>query len=87
MNRLVQIGIGAFAVGALALGFGTPAEAKCMKYAASAVGVTQEMAKELAKVNLDIVIGVEGAKAKGKSKYACMGPLLSECKASQVACK
>ena len=86
MKRLLQIGTGMLALAAFTLVAGTQAEAKCSRYSASAVGITQEMAKGLAKVNLDFVIGAAGAKAKTKTKYACSGPLLAECKASQRAC-
>lgn len=81
MKRLAQIGACALALGAFALVSGTAAEAKCKKY--SAEGIT----KELAKAGLEIVVGFEGAKAKGRTHYACKGPMKLECKATVFACK
>jgi hypothetical protein len=89
MKRLVQFGVCALAVAAFALVSGTQAEAKgkCSKKSASAIGITQELAKGFAKVALDTEIGFAGAKGKGPTKYKCQGDLFAECKASQLACK
>jgi hypothetical protein len=87
MKTLVQIAVGALALGAFVMVSGTQAEAKCKKYSASAIGIPDEVAKGFAKVALDVEISAKGAKAKGKTSYKCSSPLLAECKATQVACK
>jgi hypothetical protein len=86
--KLVQVGIGAFAVAALALAWGTQAQAgMCKRYSATAVGIPSDVAKGLAKVALDVEITAAGATAKGKTHYKCTDPVLAECRASQFACK
>jgi hypothetical protein len=86
MKRLFGIVLGGCALAALALFTGTPVEAKCGKATASGVGLGPEMAKEMAKMNLSAGLEAKKLKAKGKVSYACSGPFMSECKASQRAC-
>jgi hypothetical protein len=86
MKRLLGIALGGCALAALVLFTGTPAEAKCGKASASGVGLGPEMAKDMAKMNLAAGLESKKLKAKGKVAYACSGPLMSECKASQRAC-
>jgi hypothetical protein len=86
MKTLFGIALGGCALAALVLFSGDPAEAKCGKASASGVGLGPEMAKEMAKMNLSAGLEEKKMKAKGKVHYACSGPFMSECKASQRAC-
>lgn len=86
MKTLFGIALGGCALAALVLVSGGPAEAKCGKASASGVGLGPEMAKEMAKMNLAAGLADKKMKAKGKVSYACSGPFMSECKASQRAC-
>lgn len=87
MRGFIRVGLGVAALAAIALA-GTQAEAKCARTSASGFGVAKELAKEMAKMNLEIAISTAGQKAKGRIGYKCTGPpvLLSECTASQLAC-
>ena len=87
MKKFVQFGIAALAVGAFALISGTGAEAKCMKKSAVGAGISQDLAKGVAKVALDTEIAFANAKGKGRTAYKCKGDLFAECRASQLACK
>jgi hypothetical protein len=86
MKTLFGIALGGCALAALVLFSGDPAEAKCGKATASGVGLGPEMAKEMAKMNLSAGLEEKKMKARGKVRYACSGPFMSECKASQRAC-
>ena len=86
MNRMYGLVLGGCALGALVLVGATPADAKCMKSTASGLGLTAPMAKEMAKINLDTIVALNGKKAKGKVSYKCGAPFVSECKATQRVC-
>ena len=81
MKSLLGIALGGCALALLAV---SPADAKCGMTSASGVGLGEEMAKEMAKMNLQAGIADKKMKAKGKVSYKCAGPF--ECKASQRAC-
>jgi len=86
MRGMLRVTLGVASLAAVAL-IGTQAEAKCTRMSAYGLGVAKEMAKELAKMNLDLAISLAGRKARGRVHYRCTGPeLLSECKASRRAC-
>jgi len=86
MKTLFGLVLGGCALAALVLYTGTPAEAKCGKASASGLGLGEDMAKEMAKMNLAAGLEEKKMKAKGKVTYKCSGPFMSECKASQRAC-
>lgn len=86
MQRMFRIAAGAAAIGAMVLLGGTPADAKCTRVRATGFGLGPEMAKEFAKMNLDIEIAAKGLKARGKTHYRCSGPVQGECTASRRAC-
>jgi hypothetical protein len=83
MKRLLPM---AFGVAALALLTGTPADAKCTRMSASAVGLGPEIARELAKFNVDAAIAAKGMKARGRTHYKCTMPFMTECTATRRAC-
>ena len=85
MKTTVRI-LGACTIAAFALVAGTPAQAKCTMASATGGGLGPEMAKEMAKMNLDMAIAAKGAKARGKVSYKCGMPFLSECTATRRAC-
>jgi hypothetical protein len=86
MRMLSRLAIGACALAAMTLVVGTPAEARCSRASAMGFGVTQAMAMDFARMNLDAGIAAKGQKARGRVHYKCTGPLLSECRASRRAC-
>jgi hypothetical protein len=86
MRKMSRIVLGAAAVAAVALAGGTAAEARCTRASATGVGLGPEMAKEMAKMNLDAGISAKGRKARGRTHYTCTGPFMSECTASRRAC-
>jgi hypothetical protein len=77
------------ALGAVAIvGFGSAAEAKCIRAGGQATAITNELATSLAKVALNTSIKNWGGKAVGKVKSDCKYEFVfSTCKASQRACK
>jgi hypothetical protein len=86
MRKLFGIALGGCALAALVLFAGTPADAKCARVTATGVGIGEQMAKDMAKMNLEFGIADKKMKGKGKVTYKCTAPLASECKASQRAC-
>jgi hypothetical protein len=44
------------------------------------------MAREMAKMNLDMAVSVKGEKAHGKVHYKCTGDLFAECHARRRVC-
>jgi hypothetical protein len=53
---------------------------------ASAVGLGPEIARELAKFNVDAAIAAKGMKARGRTHYKCTMPFMTECTATRRAC-
>lgn len=86
MKKSVRIALGACAVVAFAFAAGTQAQAKCTKASATGGGLGPEMAREMAKMNLDMAIAAKSMKARGKVSYKCSMPFMSECVASRRAC-
>jgi hypothetical protein len=86
MQRMFRMAFAATAVGALALLSGTPADARCSRMSASAVGLGPELAKDFAKMNVDAAITAKGMKPRGRTHYNCTGPFMSECTATRRAC-
>jgi hypothetical protein len=80
---------GACAIAGFALVAVTDVQAACMRVSAQGEAVTKELARDMAKVNLDFAVAAKGAKAAGKVDYRCgaPGPLLwTSCTAKQRAC-
>ncbi|HWB45511.1 MAG TPA: hypothetical protein VG900_08740 [Hyphomicrobiaceae bacterium] len=87
MQKIMQVALGAAALMGLALATSAPAAAaKCMRAQAMGAGITQDMAREMANMNLDFAISAKGAKARGKVQYKCTGDLFAECRARRRAC-
>jgi hypothetical protein len=86
MTRMSRIGLGAAAIALMAIAGGTPADARCSRVSASGLGLGPEIAKEMAKMNLDTSIAAKGMKARGRTHYRCTGPFMSECTATRRAC-
>lgn len=86
MKRISGIVLGACAIAVLALIASTSADARCTRASAMGYGLGPEMAKDMAKMNLEAGISAKGMKAKGKVSYKCTMPVTTECKATQRAC-
>lgn len=85
-HRLI---VGACAVAGFALVVGTDVQAACSRVSAQGEAVTKEIARDVAKINLDFAVSAKGAKSAGKVAYKCgaPGPLLwTSCTAKQRAC-
>jgi lauroyl/myristoyl acyltransferase len=86
MQKLMQVALGVGALLGLALATSAPAAAKCTRAHATGAGITQDMAREMAKMNLDMAVSVKGEKAHGKVHYKCTGDLFAECHARRRVC-
>jgi hypothetical protein len=86
MKRISGIVLGGCAVAALVLIGSTSADARCTRASAMGYGLGPEMAKEMAKMNLDAGVASKGMKARGRVAYKCTMPVMTECKAVQRAC-
>jgi hypothetical protein len=86
MQRIVRIALGAAVIGGTVLLAGAPAEARCRHVSAVGVGLGPEIAKEMAKMNLETEIAFKGRKAAGRTHVKCYGPLMSECRATRRTC-
>lgn len=85
MKRVLGLAIGVCAIA----GFAAMAEAKCTRTSAVGEGLTPEIAKEMAKMNLEFAISGKGGKASGAVAYKCGAPgplLLTSCTAKQRSC-
>lgn len=79
----------ACAVAVLAVASGTAAEARCNRVVAKGEGLTKEIARDMAKMNLQFAVASKGAKASGPVAYRCgtSGPMkFNSCTARQRAC-
>ena len=89
MRTVQKLVVGTCAVVALALASGTGAEAACSRVVVKGEGLTKEIARDVAKMNLEFAVTSKGAKSAGKVAYTCgtSGPLmLNSCTAKQRAC-
>jgi hypothetical protein len=89
MKTVLRLAVGACAVGALLLASGTSADARCGRLAVKGEGITPEIAREVAKMNLEFAVMEKKAKASGPVAYKCgtSGPfMLNACTARQRAC-
>lgn len=87
MKHFTRLALAACAVGALGLVASTAAEARCSRASAKGFGITQDMARDMAKMNLDAGIAAKGQKSGGRTHYKCSGPMImSECTATRRAC-
>ncbi|MBX9591347.1 MAG: hypothetical protein K2X43_18825 [Hyphomonadaceae bacterium] len=86
MRRFV---VGVCAAAGFAVAAGADAQAACSRVSVKGEGVTKEIAREMAKINLDFAVSSKGAKAAGPVAYKCGAPgvlLLTSCTAKQRAC-
>ena len=89
MKTVLRLAVGACAIGALMLASGTGAEARCNRVVVKGEGITPEIAREVAKMNLEFAVMDKKAKASGPVAFKCgnSGPLMfSSCTARQRAC-
>ncbi len=89
MNATSRLIIGACAVAAIALLAAMDAQAACTRVSAQGEGLTQDIAREMAKINLDFMVAAKGAKSAGAVNYKCGAPgmlMLTSCTAKQRAC-
>ena len=90
MRTMLKLAGGACAIAALLLMSGTGAEAaRCSQVAVQGEALTPELAREMAKMNLEFAVAEKKAKAAGKVAYKCGAPgplLLTSCTARQRAC-
>jgi hypothetical protein len=90
MKTVLRLAVGACAVGMLVVASGTGAEAaRCNRVAVKGEGITPEIAREMAKMNLEFAVMEKNAKAAGPVAYKCgtSGPfMLNSCTARQRAC-
>jgi hypothetical protein len=85
MKSMLRLAVGVCAVA----GFAVAAEARCTRTSAVGEGLTPEIAKEMAKINLDFTVSSKGAKASGPVAFKCGAPgmlLLTSCTAKQRTC-
>ncbi len=84
MKSMLRLAVGVCAVA----GFAMAAEAKCARTSAVGEGLTPEIAKEMAKINLDFTVSSKGAKSSGPVAYKCAPGmlLLTSCTAKQKTC-
>jgi succinyl-CoA synthetase beta subunit len=62
--------------------------ATCTRIGGSATGITSDIAKDLATMSVKESISAKGMKGVGKLSMKCSkDPVMTECKASQKACK
>jgi hypothetical protein len=76
-------------VAGFALVAGTDAQARCSRVSAQGQGLTKELARDMAKMNLDMAVAVKGAKSTGAVAYKCGAPgmlMLTSCTAQRRAC-
>ena len=89
MKSVMKLTVGACAVAALLLVSGTGVQAACNRVAVQGEGLTPELAKEVAKMNLEFEVAAKNAKAAGPVAFKCGAPgplLLTSCTARQRAC-
>jgi hypothetical protein len=89
MRTVQKVVIGACAAAVLALASGTGVEAACGRVAVKGEAITPELAREVAKMNLEFAVMDKKAKASGPVAYKCGAPgplLLTSCTAKQRAC-
>lgn len=89
MKITLRIAAGVCVAAVFAVAAGTEAQAACTRVSAQGEGLTKEIAREVAKINLDFAVSAKGAKSAGTVQYKCGAPgmlLLTSCTAKQKAC-
>ena len=89
MRTMQKFLVGACAAAALVMASGTDVEAACSRVVVKGEGLTKEIARDMAKMNLEFAAAAKGAKVAGKAAYKCgtSGPMMfASCTARQRAC-